>query len=123
MFAWTIKTLLKKAARAEKEYAARTKGEVPPLAGGDLFTSLFEGATAFRVISCDASTGSCLVEFSHAETGKGPKPFKWKDRIRLVRGRNGWLVDDIEYLGNWQFMHKGQLKKLLEQIIVEGSRK
>jgi hypothetical protein len=115
----SLATLLNEAARAEEKYHRATKGEIPPLVEGDLFTSLFEGATAFKVLSCEAATGSCLVELSYVETA-GP-PTVWKDRVYLVRNRRGWLIDDIEYLGNWQFMHKGRLRDLLKEVVKEGN--
>ena len=87
---------------------------------GDLFTSLFEGASAFTVLSCDSRTGSCLVELSYLDP-ESKAPTTWQDKVYLVKDSPGWLVDDIEFLGNWQFMHKGRLKELLKQVIEEGS--
>jgi hypothetical protein len=112
--------LLNEAARAEEKYHRTTKGEVPPLVEGDLFTSLFEGATAFKVLSCEAATGSCLVELNYTEAANGP-PTRWKDKVYLVRNPGGWLINDFEYLGDWQFMHKGRLQELLKQVITEGN--
>ena len=86
---------------------------------GDLFTSSFEGATSYKVLSCDAKTSSCMVELNYVEAGS--KPFTWKDRIYLVKDSQGWLVDDLEFLGDWQFMHKGKLQDLLKDVVKEGS--
>lgn len=116
----SLAKLLNEAARAEEKYRRVTKGEVPPLVEGDLFTSLFEGATAFKVLSCEAATGSCLVEYSYVDAAGGP-PSRWKDKVYLVRNAGGWLINDIEYLGEWQFMHKGRLQELLKQVINEGN--
>ena len=116
----SLAKLLNEAAGAEEKYHRSTKGEVPPLVEGDLFTSLFEGATAFKVLSCDAANGSCLVDFSYVEAANGP-PTRWKDKIYLVRNTSGWLINDIEYLGEWQFMHKGRLRDLLKEVAKEGN--
>jgi hypothetical protein len=118
----SLMKLLNESAQAEEKYRRVTKGEVPPLVEGDLFTSLFEGATSFKVLSCEAATGSCLVELSYVEAVNGP-PTKWKDKAYLVKDSRGWLITDIEYLGEWQFMHKGRLQELLKQVVKEGNEK
>jgi len=45
---------------------------------------------------------------------------KYSSRLRLVQEREGWKVDDIEYGGDWQFMHKGRLRELLEDVVRES---
>jgi hypothetical protein len=115
----TLAKVLQDADRAERQYQKKTKGESPPFVEGDLFTSLFEGATKFKVLSCDSGAGACLVEFSYIEPGEKAKPVIWKDKVFLVKETRGWLVDDIEFLGDWQFMHKGRLKELLKEVIKE----
>jgi hypothetical protein len=115
----TLEKLLQEADQAEQKYTKTTKGEVPPLVEGDLFTSSFEGATSYKVLSCDAKTSSCMVELHYVEAGS--KPFTWKDRVYLVKDSRGWLVDDLEFLGDWQFMHKGKLQDLLKDVVKEGS--
>lgn len=116
-----LMVLLREADQAEQQNHKKTRSEVPPLAEGDLFTSLFEGATEFKVLSCDTKTSSCLVEFSYVESRKGASPTTWKDKAYLVKDPQGWMVDDIEFLGDWQFMHKGRLQDLLRQVIKEGN--
>lgn len=112
--------LLQEADKAEQKYQKKTKGEVPPLVEGDIFTSLFEGATSFLVLSCDPGTVSCVVEFSYVDT-RDQSSFTWKDKVYLVKESRTWMVDDIEFLGDWQFMHKGRLKGLLKQVLEEAS--
>ncbi len=118
-----LNSLLKRANQAERKYYRATKGESPPLAEGDLFTSLFEGAAAFKVLSCEKkhASGSCLVELTYVDPGD-KSSFKWKDRAYLVKESRGWRLDDIEFLGNWEFMHKGHLKTILADIIKQGER-
>jgi hypothetical protein len=117
-----LSALLKTANGAEQKHEAVTKGEEPPLVEGDLFTSLFEGASSFKVISCDSKegSGSCLVESNYINPGDRSE-FKWKDKVYVVNINRGWVVDDIEYLGDWQFMHKGRLKDLLKEVIEDGN--
>ena len=113
--------LLVEAALAEAHYAEATKGEAPPLLEGDLFTSLFEGAESYKIGQCEMQKESwaCAVELAHTDSRDNSK-VEWKDRIYVVRNKDRWAVDDIEFLGDWQFMHKGRLKELLKAVIAEG---
>ena len=77
---------LNAAAAAEAAYTKKFKA-VPPLFEGDLFTSLFEGATGWMVGPCsgDARTGSCAVAFRY--DAPGTRPQNWTDRVLLVIDR------------------------------------
>ncbi len=114
--------LLKRADESERKHQIATKGEEPPMVEGDLFTSLFEGASSYTIASCESSDehGFCIVEFKYLNPGDKSE-VKWKDKVYLVKSNRGWAVDDIEYLGEWQFMHKGRLKNLLKEVIEEGN--
>jgi hypothetical protein len=89
---------------------------------GDLFTSLFEGATRFTVASCtgDASAASCLVDFAYQE-GSGPVT-AWQDRVHLVRAGAGWVVDDVAYGGGWPFARRGRLSDVLKAVAREADK-
>lgn len=114
--------LLKSADDAEIKYKADTKGEVPPLVEGDIFTSLFEGADSFKVLSCEekGAKAACSVEFKNTNPGDG-KTFTWKDSPVLEKGKSGWLISDVEYKGDWDFAVKGTLTQLLKNVISEGA--
>ncbi|HEX2929158.1 MAG TPA: DUF3828 domain-containing protein, partial [Candidatus Binatia bacterium] len=118
----SLQGLLRDALRAEQSYADQTGGKVPPLVESDLFTSLFEGATGFKIVSCEArqNAGSCMIEFVRQEPNQ--KPLRWQDRVYLLREPRAWVIDDVEYLGDWQFMHKGRLKTVLKRVIEEGNK-
>lgn len=119
--------LLAEADRVEAEYKQVTRGEVPPLEQGDLFSSLFEGATAFEVRSCEKTPtgGSCTVALRYQQPGEA-EASAWQDRIALVAaprqeaGAERWLVDDVAYGGDWEFMHKGTLRGVLAGLIRNG---
>ena len=83
----------------------------PPLAEGDLFSSLFEGPTRHQVLSVAVRRDSArvLVRFIHAP-GAGQAPVVWRDALHLRRGAQGWRVADVEYLGQWDFAAKGRLR-------------
>jgi hypothetical protein len=88
---------------------------------GDLFSSLDQGALAYKTLQCEAQAGnaSCLVELTSVDDRNNAK-FAWNDRILLVRQGDRWVVDNIEYLGDRPYMHKGRLKDILKQIIDEA---
>ena len=117
-----LTALLKSADDAEIKYKTDTKGEVPPLVEGDIFTSLFEGADSFKVLSCEekGDKASCSVEFKNTNPGGG-KTFTWKDSPALVKGKSGWLVSDIEYKGDWDFAVKGNMTGMLKGVISDGA--
>ena len=119
-----LQQALKNSLAAEQRYAKKTRGQVPPLIEGDIFTSLFEGANGFKIVSCEAEakSGMCTVQFTY-DNKNGKAATQWNDRIYLVRESGGWTIDDVEYLGDWQFMHKGRLKDLLKQVVEESKNK
>ena len=111
-----LEALLADADAAEQRYAKANK-DSPPMVEGDLFSSLFEGATSVSIGTCEASgaTGHCAVNLVYAETGT--KPTDWTDTILLVKTPDGWRVDDIAYGGSWAFGNKGRLTATLRQVI------
>jgi len=57
---------------AERHFASVTKKMSPPLIEGDLFTSNFEGATAYHVDACAAAGAAahCPVTFGYRSNAK-----------------------------------------------------
>jgi len=111
-----LELLLQQAGEAEARFTAANK-DSPPLVEGDLFSSLFEGATSVAVGACQAVGGKaqCAVALRHDETGE--KPVAWSDTVYLVNTPQGWRVDDIGYGGTWAFGNKGRLTTVLGQVI------
>ena len=116
----TLGQLLERADSAERHYAKVTRRLVPPLVQGDIFTSLFEGAVNFTVRDCKR-TESATVCGVALRYGSGSNSAQWVDKIHLVRSRGRWVVDDIEYGGDWGFMHQGRLKDVLRRAIIDGN--
>jgi hypothetical protein len=120
-----LDALLKKGDEAEDRFAKANK-DSPPLLEGDLFTSNFEGATAYKVGGCtgDAKTGHCVVTLTY-DPGKTnnpkDKPFNWTDTVYLVATPQGWRVDDIGYGGTWDFGNKGKMTETLHSVIRDSS--
>ena len=113
-----LAALLKSADDAEIKYKEETKGEVPPLVEGDIFTSLFEGADSFKVLPCEekGAKAKCPVEFKNTNPGDG-KTFTWKDSAVLEKEKSGWLISDVEYEGKWDFAVKGTLAGMLDSVV------
>ena len=114
----SLATLLAEADKAEARYAKRTKNEVPPLIEGDLFTSLFEGASALDAVHCvgAAKTTLCRAELRYQDAGS-KDVVRWTDEVTLRADSAGWRIDNIAYGGTWEFMHKGNLRALLQQVL------
>lgn len=114
-----LNKLLADGAAAQARFAAKVK-DAPPLLEGDLFTSLFEGATSWKLDACTASGASarCPVEFTYAH-GK-QKPVTWTDNLILTNSPQGWRVDDIVYGANFQFGNTGKLTDTLRTVLREA---
>lgn len=116
--------LLKDGEAAEQHFANVTKHMSPPLIEGDLFTSNFEGATAWHVQVCTVTGASahCPVALGYrGGAPEDPKPLNWTDTVTLVRAAGGWRVDDIVYGASWAFANKGRLTQVLQSTIRDGN--
>jgi hypothetical protein len=115
-----LNSLLDSANAAEARFAQVNK-DSPPLAEGDLFSSMFEGVTAFHVGACraDGQNAQCAVDMIYDDSKKNPsdKPVHWIDTAYLVKAPDGWRLDDIGYGGNWDFGNKGRMRRTLNVII------
>jgi len=111
--------LLAQAAAAQTRFAKANK-DSPPLIEGDLFTTMFEGATAYRVGACkgDAKKGSCAIDLAY--DNKHDTPTHWTDTLYLMKSANGWRVDDIGYGGSWEYANHGRLSETLRQAIADS---
>lgn len=113
----SLERLLGDAQAAEARFAKANK-DSPPLLEGDIFSSMFEGATSVAVGACsgDSGKGRCVVQLGSVDQGT-KKPLAWNDTVLLVNTPAGWRVDDIAYGGDWAFGNKGRLSDLLKQTI------
>jgi Protein of unknown function (DUF3828) len=88
-----LSTKLKSALRAAQAQQTRCMkthpGDKPPFVEGDLFSSNFEGFTAFRV-----EAGGAFIHFEYAE---GKHKVSWKDEVKLVQEGGRWVIDDVLY--------------------------
>lgn len=116
-----LAALLEVAAGVEENAGREAGGEAAPKLEGDLFTSADEGAGSYKIVECEIQkpNATCVVKLSNVDDRKGSR-LAWKDRVFLVHQADRWVVDDVEYFGEEEYMHKGRLKDVLKQIIAEG---
>ncbi|MBX3506780.1 MAG: hypothetical protein KF895_14970 [Parvibaculum sp.] len=110
---------LAQAAEAERRHTERVNNEEPPYLQGDIFSSLFEGATGYEISDCDEK-GERLIECEVTLVYDAEDPVQWKDRLILVASPANprtFLVDDIAYGGDWDFASRGTLKEMLNAVI------
>jgi hypothetical protein len=115
---------LSAAAAAQARLSAKVKNAVPPMLEGDIFSSLFEGATAWKAGACqaDAKSARCPVALTYtpAPTSKAAKPANWQDTLVLVNTPQGWKVDDVVYDAGFAFGNTGRLSSLLQMVVASN---
>lgn len=111
-----LDSLLHQAQTAEDRFT-KDHLDSPPLIEGDLFSSLFEGATSVTVGACtgNGQSASCAVQMVHSEPLR--EPMTWTDTVRLVNTAQGWRISDIVYGGTWAFGNKGTLTATLHEVL------
>lgn len=114
-----LNKMLADGAAAQARFAAKVKG-APPLIEGDLFSSMFEGATRWKLGACTVggATASCPVAFAYAQ--KGRPPVDWTDTLLLAMTPQGWRIDDIGYGGGFQFGNTGKLSDTLKLVLSQA---
>ena len=101
------------ARREQGKFIGAHSDEKPPWVDGDLFSSLFEGATSYRIGKVDQKDGHADVVVTLTFDDRKGGTHIWNDRLVLAQENSSWVVDDLEYGGNWPFANKGSLRRLL----------
>ena len=102
---------------------AKVRNAVPPMLEGDIFSSLFEGATTWKVGACvlAAKTAHCPVALTYAppatSNAKAQKPANWNDTVVVVSTPQGWKVDDVIYDAGFAFGNTGRLSAMLQMVV------
>lgn len=117
--------LLSKLAEAqavEQKHFIATKNQEPPYFQGDPFSSLYEGATSYKIGQCvtEGARSYCDVDLTYTEQS-GNKPTTWTDKLILVKRVGGWKVDDISFGATWDFGQHGTLRATLGDVIRAGT--
>ena len=106
------------ASSAQARFMAKNKG-APPLLEGDIFSSLFEGPTAWKVGACsgNSSTARCSIALTRQDPGK--PAVTWTDTLVLAN-QGGWKVEDLAYDANFSFGNTGTLSQMLKMAQSEA---
>lgn len=105
--------LFESAKREQEKFIKENTDEKPPWIEGDLFTSLFEGATSFRIGKSQARDQYSEI-LIHLERRDRSGLSRWTDTLVLARTKAGWQVWDILLKGEWEFKQAGSLRAILE---------
>jgi hypothetical protein len=97
----------------QEEFVRAHPDQKPPLAEGDLFSSLFEGAETASAVEAGADgAGARVLMALSRDDGRGA--VRWRDAVLLSRDDGVWCIADVEYRGDWPFANKGRLVGNLE---------
>lgn len=110
--------LLEEAGALRQREAAATPDEKPPFADGDLFSSLFEGPTAFRVVDEQARGDAHRIAVRFTST-QGSESVSWQDTVVVVPDDGDYAIADVEYGGKWKFASRGTLRSNLERALAQ----
>lgn len=112
---------LEAAEKAEQFYRAKTNGAVPPLVEGDLFASLFEGASEVSVGDCAAAPPfvQCTLQMAYIDPNTRQR-VQWQDMVVLARQRGHWRVHDMTYQSEFGLGRHGTLLGFLRIVVKEA---
>lgn len=87
-----------------------------PLIEGDLFSSLFEGITQFQMSHMEPLKDGyrVYVDFSYADLPLSREITRWQDAVIVRKEGERFVIDDVEYLGNWPFKPGNKLSEVLD---------
>jgi hypothetical protein len=115
----TLRALLVAARQMRDADVARAPDEKPAFAEGDLFSSLFEGPTAFRIVTDSvAPSGRVPVRFTYADARDTTT---WTDAVQVAQEQGRYVITDVQYGGKWDFANGGSLRTSLEQALAAPS--
>jgi len=88
----------------------------PPFSDGDCFSSNFEGATSFKIGKSNESGNKFRIDLNleYIDATNLQKPFAWTDAIYVIQEDRRFVVDDMEFLGDWPFGTRGLLSNILK---------
>jgi hypothetical protein len=113
-----LRELFVHAEAAQSAFMEQQPDEKPPLIEGNLFSSLFEGPHEYKVAGMEEHDGNArvMVDFTYADPQHPDQKVQWQDAVLLVRDGDAWRIDDIEYLGNWEFKPGARLTEVLQDV-------
>jgi hypothetical protein len=106
-------------------HRSATRGTEPPPLAGDLFVSLFEGATSLAslaVVSRSRDQAVVAATWKYQDARPGQPPAQWTDRVMLKQVDGQWLIDDFMRDGTWDFAARGSVTHILMEVAKECAR-
>ncbi len=111
-------TLTRALTEADARRAVDAAGTPPGASAaydGDLFSSLVEGPTSYRVMPfLDGATGA-LVPVEFVNDRERPAR-RWVDTVDVIREHDQWRVRDVRYGGTWDVARRGSLLRQLTGV-------
>jgi hypothetical protein len=94
----------------------------PPFIDGDCFSSNVEGVTKFTIGKSKESNGRYRIDLSlvYIDKMSSEKPFAWTDAVIVIKADGRFVVDDMEFLGDWSYGNHGLLSKSIEATKIIG---
>jgi len=96
----------------QKKFAKEHPDEKPPWVEGDLFSSLFEGATSYALGKSRVQKTRAEVDVHLVYKNKSDAT-EWVDTVVLTKAGGKWVISDILFKGNWAFMNGASLRASL----------
>ena len=97
-----IRSLIEQARTEQRDFVRKNPDEKPPWIEGALFSSLFEGVTAFRLGDAVTSGGKITAPVYWRYTADG-QTTEWIDVLVLENREGGWKIADIYFCAPWDF--------------------
>jgi hypothetical protein len=88
------------ALREQRRCRRKFPDDKPPWIEGDLFSSNFEGFTAFRIEDAARARGEVPVAYEYVS---GKDRVEWRDVLTLKRIGDRWRLDNVTYRAPFQF--------------------
>jgi len=109
-----LTAIFKRARILQQEQMTRHPDEKPYWIEGDLFSSLVEGVTSWKLGEVfSAPTVDATVKVIQTYSEPNPDPVTWTDTLVFKRRGGAWLLDDIRMGGDWAFRSGSSLRSQL----------
>ena len=112
LFSKDIMTMIAADRAQQKKFAKEHPDEKPPWIEGDLFSSLFEGATSYTLGKSRVQKTRAEVDVHLVYKNKSDAT-EWVDTVVLTKANGKWVIHDILFKGNWAFMNGASLRASL----------
>jgi len=112
LFSKDIMALIASARAEQKQFIKEHPEDKPPWIEGDLFTSLWEGATSYSIGKARVGKTTAEVDV-HLMSKDKDQTTEWIDTVELMKTNGRWVIRDIQFKGNWAFMNGSSLSAAL----------